>query len=199
MNTPEERLKFARSKKFDTIRGAAEAFGWHKQNLADHEAGRRQISPDHADKYARALGVKAEWILFGRSAPESDDSDMIPLLGYVNAGAEAVFIDQSDNHPAREFVNFKLKDRLAMRVLGDSMSPRFLPGERLIFGPEEPPAQLVNREVMAQIVSGPLVIKILRRGETKQTWTLQSYNPAHEPLENVAIEWVRPFEAMVKS
>jgi phage repressor protein C with HTH and peptisase S24 domain len=199
MKTPEERLRFARSKKYETIKAAAEAFGWHKQNLADHEAGRRQISPDHADKYARALGVKAEWILFGRPAPESDDSDMIPLLGHVNAGAEAVFIDQTDSHPVREFINFKLKDRLAMRVTGDSMSPRFLPGERLIFGPEESPAQLVNREVMAQIKGGPLVIKILRRGTEKNSWTLQSYNPAHEPIENVAIEWARPFEGMVKS
>lgn len=203
MKTPAERLKWARLKRYASTSEAARSTSLHRQNLADHEAGRRKISTEQAKTYARKFNVSPEWLLFGTGSPESEsesDAEMtIPLAGIVSAGAEAVFIDQSDNHPAREFVNFKLKDRLAMRVSGDSMSPRFLPGERLVFGPEEPPAQLVNREVMAQIVNGPLVIKILRRGETKQTWTLQSYNPAHEPLEDVAIEWVRPFEAMVKS
>lgn len=202
MKTPAERLKWARSKRYASTSEAARSTSLHRQNLADHEAGRRKISTEQAKTYARKFNVSPEWLLFGTGNPEfeseSDAGMAIPLAGIVSAGAEAVFIDQSESHPANEFINFKLKDRLAMKVAGDSMSPRFMPGERLVFGPISDPHVLVNQEVMAQIDDGPLVVKVLRRGQIVGKWSLFSHNPAHEPIEDVTLTWVRPLEGWMK-
>lgn len=64
--TPGERLRLARTAAgFPSIADAARAKNFHKQNLADHESGRRNISPEHAQEYARAFGVSASWLLYG--------------------------------------------------------------------------------------------------------------------------------------
>lgn len=71
MQTVGERLKQARiAAGYDSAAAAAEAFGWHKQNVRDHEADRRGVSPDQADRYARAYRTGPAWILFGRGSPD---------------------------------------------------------------------------------------------------------------------------------
>jgi phage repressor protein C with HTH and peptisase S24 domain len=203
MKTPAERLKWARSKRYSSTSEAARSTGMHRQNLSDHEAGRRKISSEQARTYAWRFGVSPEWLLFGKGSPdvesENDASMTIPLAGTVNGGAAFVFIDQSETYPAPELIRFpSSREHIAFRVAGDSMSPRFMPGERLVFGPKENPHELINQEVMAQIDGGPLVVKVLRRGQTVGKWSLFSHNPAHEPIEDVTLAWVRPLEGWMK-
>lgn len=148
------------------------------------------------------LGVSGRWLFDGTGSRHTTDSDVgpaIPLAGVVSAGAEAVFIDQSDTQAAPEVIRFPLsREHIAFRVSGDSMSPRFMPGERLVFGAPRDPSGLINQEVMAQIKDGPLVVKVLRRGQEPGRWTLWSHNPAHPPIEDASIEWARPLEGWMK-
>lgn len=201
MTTPAERLRIARASRFETIKAAALAIGAHPQNLADHEAGRRKIGADAAELYARRFGVAPEWILYGRTPRESESDATIelPLVGFVSAGIAEVYVDQHETQAPPDVLKIRLGgDRLSAVVRGDSMSPRFMPGERLIFGPPGDPADMVNTEVMAQIDGGPIAVKVLRRGSRPDCWTLASHNPAHLPLEDVRLQWARPFEGMIR-
>lgn len=66
MEEPKDRLKRARmAKGFSSAAQAARAFGWGESAYRHHENGNRDMAPDVADRYAKALGVKASWILYG--------------------------------------------------------------------------------------------------------------------------------------
>lgn len=66
------------------IAGAARAYKFHKQNLADHEAGRRGIKPEDAQAYGKVFGVDPSWIMWGDEGPQTvnlfddDDFDIEP-------------------------------------------------------------------------------------------------------------------------
>lgn len=73
MSEPNERLRLARLRKgYRSTAAAAEAFGWKKQTYKQHEsggAGSRNFAKD-AERYARAYGVSAGWLMFGENPPE---------------------------------------------------------------------------------------------------------------------------------
>lgn len=61
-----ERLRTARKQAgYANASDAAEAFGWKGSTYLGHENGSRGLRPDAAERYARAFGVRAEWLLFG--------------------------------------------------------------------------------------------------------------------------------------
>ncbi len=65
----------------------------------------------------------------------------------------------------------------AIRVIGDSMMPRFKPGERLIAAPRQSVQD--GDEVYVELLSGERLIKEARRAPGG--WMLVSYNPAYPP------------------
>ncbi len=65
----------------------------------------------------------------------------------------------------------------AIRVIGDSMLPRFKPGERLIAAPRQPVQD--GDEVYVELVTGERLIKEARRAQGG--WILVSYNPSYPP------------------
>ena len=68
-----DRLREARiAAGYQSIASAARQFRFHKQNLRDHEAGDRNVSPEQAQTYAKAFKVEAQWLLFGEGkGPEA--------------------------------------------------------------------------------------------------------------------------------
>ncbi len=111
------RLRAAReAKRFATPKQCAEAYGWNVYTYEAHEKGARGIKPDVAETYGKALGFKAEWLLFGvgnfdlkkKESPNSktsiiahnfhipssggryfplNDHDLIPMYGAVSASS----------------------------------------------------------------------------------------------------------------
>lgn len=66
MNTLNERLRTARERAgYETISNAAKAFGWTYSTYAGHENGHRGTKPADIEKYAKAFGVTAQWLLSG--------------------------------------------------------------------------------------------------------------------------------------
>ena len=198
-----ERLKRARIEAgYQKATEAADARQWNVNTYRSNENGSAPFSYASAERFAKAFGVNPRWLYFGtgpmKATPESDDSMELIIAGDVRAEAEAVFIDESDIQDDPDYLRIKLANRLVMRIRGDSMSPRYMPGEKLIFGPAISPAELVNTEVMAQVHKGPRVVKILRKGSKGGLWTLYSHNPAHQPIEDVKIDWAREVEGMWK-
>lgn len=106
---------------FSSIAKAADSKGFHKQNLADHEAGRRNISADHAKDYGRAFKVDPEWILFGR---DSDKTGAVAYISDVSAGQLAEIIDNYQPGDADEWIDYPAKHSkvVALRVKGNSMN-----------------------------------------------------------------------------
>lgn len=69
---------------FKSIAEAARKKRFHKQNLADHEAGRRGISPDFARAYGKAFGIDPWWLLSGQ-APDDGDDQVASLTNRLKA------------------------------------------------------------------------------------------------------------------
>jgi phage repressor protein C with HTH and peptisase S24 domain len=178
----------------------ARRVGKARSTINAHMNGQNNLRPAVAREYARALSVTPEFLLYGTAnTSETDTTIELPLVGFVSAGIAEVYIDQQETQAPPEVLKIRLGgDRLSAVVRGDSMTPRFMPGERLIFGPPGNPADMLNMEVMAQIEGGPIAVKVLRRGSSPDCWTLASHNPAHLPLEDVQLLWARPFEGMIR-
>lgn len=76
METPSDRLRQARlAKRYASATHAAEAFGWVEPTYRSHENGARGIGPKAAERYARAYGVKASWLLYGDGDPPQTASE----------------------------------------------------------------------------------------------------------------------------
>lgn len=104
MTTVGERLRKARvAAGYSSASAAAEAFGWHPQNVRDHEAERRGVSPDQAERYARAYRSTAEWLLFGRGdqtgKPKASGEITLPIRYEVAASG---FLER-DELPQRPY------------------------------------------------------------------------------------------------
>lgn len=132
---PGERLKAARVKAgYATASAAATAFGWHPQNVRDHEAGRRGISPEQAIMYARAYRTTPGAILYGEAVPGVGESNftfepqmrLLPIVGEVQAGAW-ISVDEFDqtepevSTTARD-PHFPHARQWLRRVRGDSVN-----------------------------------------------------------------------------
>lgn len=138
MQEPSDRLREARiAAGFATIKAAADAKGFHKQNLADHEAGRRGISPENAEAYARAFKVNPEWILLGIQT----ENRVINVVGYVGAGGSVAFVDgyaKGDGMDQIEAPPGCPPSAVAARIKGDSMFPVYS-DETLLSGQNDAP------------------------------------------------------------
>lgn len=88
--TPAERLKELREKRFETAQDAADAFGWSAPTYRSHENGTRNIPLHAARKYASAFGSTAAYILGISSAPAVSPPlnhvVNVPLVGKISAG-----------------------------------------------------------------------------------------------------------------
>lgn len=72
MTTPNQRLREARAKKFETASEAAEALGVKRSTYIGHENGHRGFPAKSAPQYARKFGVSEEWLLYGKGEGASN-------------------------------------------------------------------------------------------------------------------------------
>lgn len=83
METPADRLRKARlDAGYATAIEASSAFGYNRNSYASSENGNRGVTAAKAALYAAAFGVRADWILYGPDAGNSD-------IGSPNTGSAA--------------------------------------------------------------------------------------------------------------
>lgn len=71
---PHSRLRWARAHaNFATAKAAAVRHGWNINTYRSHENGNRGFDASDSEQYAKAFGVKAQWLTYGRfeDAPPS--------------------------------------------------------------------------------------------------------------------------------
>lgn len=170
---------------------AAAALGARsKFTYTQHENGRRGFPVDKALQYARRFGVRLEWLLRG-TGPMKDNL-LVPVVGYVGAGAE---VFPEDAHPKGQGLDMVdappdgATDCVAVKIRGDSMYP--LGDGWLIFyrrHQEGVPDDCLNKLCIVRVHDdGPTLLKTLKRGRAPKLWTLESWNaPARE---NVRLDW----------
>jgi transcriptional regulator with XRE-family HTH domain len=174
----------------------AERVGTSQSYVSQIETRERRFNEDWLARFADALDCTPVDLL---SVNPLAGLRAIPIIGKVFAGPEGSYIDDyaDGSHPTVE--PFDLDDRVAAIVDGESMLPRFRPGETLIFGPARTdPTPLINTEVMATLSDddGKKLIKVLRPNKHVGFWDLYSINSSYQVIEGVQLSYVRPFEGL---
>lgn len=152
MKTIAERLRYARELKGWRQAQLAVAADVSQGTIGNIESGARQ-SKGSLPKIAKALGVRHDWLADGEgemlpSGGKTEASNVIPapigtrrvpLISYVQAGC---WTEASDAATVGEGFEYLLTDlelsgsAFALEIQGESMLPRFVPGDRVIVDPE---------------------------------------------------------------
>jgi len=178
--------------------GLAERVGTSKGYLSQFETGARRYNQDFLERIATALGCAPADLLGRDPNKPKPEGQQIPIVGKAAADAEGhmIYEDGYSNgaHPMLE----PFEDgSIATEVEGDSMEPRFRDRERIIWGyMRKDPTPFIGEDVLCRVTDGRVLIKTLARNKTTGNWNLISYNPRHPIIEDVKLEWVRPFEGL---
>lgn len=139
-----ERLRKARKAKYPSAREAAESLGWVYPTYSSHENGSRGIPLEEIPKYARAFGVKREWLAFGIGDEAEEDGIVTQIPRYdiqLSAGHGAMnFEAERKEIPipfAPDFLEKKLKRSsqeglTIVEAAGDSMEPTIADGDLIM-------------------------------------------------------------------
>jgi len=141
-----ERLQIARrAAGFTDAAEAAAALGVAYPTYAAHENATRGIRPEAASKYARRYKVSLDWLLEGRGAGPAqraatsvgEEPRMVPVKGYVQAGAWAETWEWSDDEvysvPVPDDPAFRPFGLHAAETRGPSMNKRYPEKTVLVF------------------------------------------------------------------
>lgn len=116
----------------------------------------------------------------------------IAVVGYVSGGEGWTPVDANTAETVE--LDIARVDTIAVEVRGDSMSPVYRSGDKLIcqrhYGPHLD--NFIGRDCVIQTRDGDHFIKILKRGTKPNRMTLKSYNPLVDDIEDVAIAWAAP-------
>lgn len=182
-----ERLKIARERAgFTSAAEVARKFGWTETTYRAHENGQRNIPRERAPVYARAFRVSPEWLLFGRG---EDRKRQVPLVGMVGAGAKIFPIDDGGALDEIDPPPGIGPDAVAVEVRGDSMYPRYIEGDVLIFDAHVSLSRADGQECVVALPDGRRFIKVVR-AEGENVATLESFNAP--PMRGEHVEWVAP-------
>lgn len=190
LDSPAKRLKWAREQhgKYPTPSEAAAAFGWKQSTYLGHENGDRNPSRKAAIRYARAYGVRWEWILEGDGRP-TDKPAKVRVLGEVIEGSEVrrsvetKFISGSDV-PPNVGVN-----SMALEVRGGSMRGIADDGWLLFFDDlrQPPTPDLLGKLCVLEVGDGRILVRVLQRARIKNRYDLES--PAERTLRDQRVTW----------
>jgi transcriptional regulator with XRE-family HTH domain len=185
-----DRIREIRTDRGMSQASLAKLVGVAQTTVSSWEKNRTELTRLDAERVARALGVAAADIEIATNAPALP----IMIIGNVSAGAEGFWDDDYAKGAGDPLPALDARTHIALRVEGDSMVPRFNPGETLIFGSQRDPMSQIGRECMVKLRADKRkLVKVLRRGSRAGLWNLYSVNTNHAPIEDVEIDWVLPF------
>lgn len=204
-----ERLRKAARMKDEAFTGATPALPYLRRfipklglnTLTSNMNGNASFSYKRAEQYGEAFGVRPEWLYSGtlpirEEAPDDQRQGRIPLIGRVAAETtNVVYQDAYAPGAALDWLDASAPDgSIALEIEGESMLPRFRPGEIVIFGYQAfDLTPHIGQEVLASLKDERKVIKTLRRGSREGLYDLLSYNAANDPIRDAEVDWVLPF------
>lgn len=159
--------------------------------------GIRRLQADEIEKFAEILKRSPAEIKRALGMSERS-AEKMPISGYVGAADRVVLFIDGDCTDELEMVEvpFFNYPGLLLRVRGESMLPRYTPGEIIGIQPPDAPDgwdNFLGRDVVARLGDGQTVIKSLAEGPNG-TFALFSVNPSVKPLYDPPIEWISPVD-----
>ena len=150
-----------------------------------HENGTRGFVKE-ASRYAKFFKVSLEWLLDGRGEMRPKRAaQSIPLVGVVAAGSAILPI--TDQAGADEIDQITLPEPgqiAALLIKGDSMYPRFMDGEIVLYDPKpRTPGAMLNHYAVVQTLDGRMMIKKIRPSKKGAHWNLWSHNAPEEDAQ----------------
>lgn len=169
---------------------------WKLNTYKSNENGNAPFSFESAKTYARAFGVRAEWLYSGDGPMTAPTDSVVPLVGYVGAGAEAHYYGSGDgvlDYVSRpEGAN---ENTVSVEVRGTSLGPLF---ERwLIFyddvrTPVTP--DLHGRLCIVGLPDDRVLVKLIRPAAALHHFHLLSNN--EEPILDQEVIWAARVRSM---
>jgi phage repressor protein C with HTH and peptisase S24 domain len=160
---------------------------------------RTGVSTKTITALAPVLGTSAGWLLTGEG--QSERSNTVAVMGRIGAGAE---IGPDDEQiPPEGLYEIEAPfpvpdDSIAFEVVGESMWPRYDPGDIIIcWATQSHVEEVVGWEAAVRLADGRRFLKRILRGATKSTFDLESHNAA--PIRGVHIDWVGAIQAVIRS
>lgn len=200
MSEPNERLQIARRKAgYADATDAARAFGWNENTYRSHENGMRGLKTDVAERYAKAFRVSSAWLLTGEG--NADRQNTVAVMGRIGAGAEIE--PENEQIPPEGLYDIEAPfpvpdDSIAFEVVGESMWPRYDPGDIIIcWASQSNIEEVVGWEAAIRLTDGRRFLKRILHGSSKSTYDLESHNAA--PIRGVRIEWVGAIQSVIRS
>ena len=200
-----DRLKQARlAAGYATAAEAAAAHGgqeggWHPQNVRDHEANRRGVDADQAERYGRAYRVDPAWLLFGGANRKPKGNTLVPVVGFVGAdpSGQVLFSEGQGTGDQAPLPPGGTPRAVALEVRGRSMPDVAEDGALLYFEDQHthPTREHIGRVVVCELQSGEVLVKRLLRGDQPDLWDLESI--VGPTRHGVRIKWVANISAIV--
>lgn len=197
---PRAMLKTAREAKGYTAPQMARLMGYSKASIyLDIEEGRSQMGEKMIKKAAKILGLDESVLMSGSEhpidrhpakgtfgaipeihLPPGMTAKFVPLLSLAECGPNMTWTDDAYTGEGVLAINCKDPKAFAVTLSGDSMTPKYDPGDTAIIYPSFQPRN--GDVVLARLVDergGDVMIKVYQcSGETV---TLSSYNPVYQP------------------
>lgn len=138
--------------------------------------------------------------LMGTDSLAATPDGMLPVVGYVGAGAAVMPFDDysaGDGMDHIERPSFVQGRAVAVEVRGDSLLPVAEDGWRLIYTGEQTmlEEQVLNRLCVVKLIDGRMLVKRIIRGSQPQRYHLLSTNAPI--IEDVEIEWAARVTAII--
>jgi SOS-response transcriptional repressor LexA len=165
------------------------------------EEGRSQMGEKMAIKAANILGIDVEELMRGSDhlvdrspsggtfgaipdihLPPGMTAKFVPLLSLAECGPSMTWTDDGYAGEGVLAINCKDPKAFAVKLSGDSMSPKYDAGDTAIIYPSHTPCN--GDVVLARLDDqhgGDVMIKLYQK--SADTITLSSYNPVYQPMQ----------------
>lgn len=160
---------------------------------------RRGVTTETLIALAPVLQTTAAWLLEGIGDPTP--GHRVSVVGRIGAGAE--ISPEFEQIPPEGLYEIEVPfpiagDAIAFQVEGDSMWPRYDPGDVIICRREGTDASdVIGWEAAVRTADGKRYLKRVQRGASFGTFDLESHNAA--PIRGVRIEWAAEVQGVVRS
>lgn len=156
----------------------AEKTGFNKGDISHYAKGHNIPTAKKIAKIAEALGVTSDWLIGKKEIPDShftkSEAALVPVLGKVAAGMPTF--------ASQDIIDSVMFDGdtdglFALKIKGDSMSPRILDGDIVIVRSQ---SCAEDGDLVIAIIGDETTCKVFR----KNSWgvSLVPFNPVFQPI-----------------
>ena len=169
------------------------SFNRSKRMSADAEARPRWPSTESLAKVLEATGVGFSELAALTESAKQPAARGVPLIGFAQAGSDGIFDDAGfpvgQGWDEIDFPGLREEGVYALEISGDSMSPVFRDGDRILVSPSIEPRR--GDRVVVKTNAGEVMAKELSR-VTAKTIELSSLNRdyADRVLERGDVAWI---------